>query len=908
MASPRARARERIRLLLVNAVVFLPVVLLQAANAQNPTQIPSPRPGQPPAPPSSTSVPGSATTGANSGTPGAPGGDDKPASGENSATGKHLRLGPLDPAPAPPRIFSRPRIGLALGGGAALALSEVGVLQWFEEHHLPVDVIAGTSMGCMVSALYSSGRTPAQLSVVMNDKVFSSVFSFSNSYVSRSFRRREDTRELPNGITIGLRHRVSFRNALLTDQGLNAFLDREFFRYDDLTEFNTLPIPLRCVATDLTDAEPVTFSRGSLPDAVRASVSIPAVFQPFEMNGHEYVDGGITENLPTATLKTMQPDVILAVSLPLSPVGKGDLDSILGVVGRTASVAIEANERLSRKQADVVITPDITGFTANDFLETVNLAKRGYAAAEANRDALLKYAVSDEDWQAYLAHRASLKPGPAAPVLQVHVAAPDESATDAIQRMFAPLVNQPVDTAKIEALLDQIRADGRYQADYTVGYESNATRSSEQGTATVPPHSPSAEPTQNVPTPRPEPHSIPINKPGAANPSPASIDEPEASGPAKTLPATPETLADTRDRPVILVSVTEKKTGPPFVLFGANLQAQAGGITRATVEGILTDQDLGSYGSELRSHVILGYVTHLDTEYFHPLNFLRAADDSGEHTVFVAPHAAFHREPFPIFSGLDRVADRELMSETAGADLGFTNQRTQELRAGLEFIHLSWYTTSGSDAQPNLAGNAQRAHLTFTRDTQDRALVPQFGIRLKTEIAFLSDARSFAAPASTSPNAPIFQTDFSWAHRFSASHPFTLVDPGSKRGHEILAFAAEGGTMFDRNVAQPFRFTLGGPFRLAASTIDQYRGTDYFLVEPALLRRIASLPAPLGQNIYLGGGYELGQIRAPYTSTITRQDAYFGIVAETPLGVVTIAPAIGTNGERKFVFTLGKLF
>jgi NTE family protein len=101
---------------------------------------------------------------------------------------------------------------------------------------------------------------------------------------------------------------------------------------------------------------------------------------------------------------------------------------------------------------------------------------------------------------------------------------------------------------------------------------------------------------------------------------------------------------------------------------------------------------------------------------------------------------------------------------------------------------------------------------------------------------------------------------------------------------------------------------VGGPVRLSASTIDQYRGTDYFLIEPAMLRRIASLPAPLGQNLYLGAGYEYGQIRAPGTPNISRQDVYFGVVAETPLGIVTIAPAVGTNGERKFTFTLGRLF
>ena len=192
------------------------------------------------------------------------------------------------------------------------------------------------------------------------------------------------------------------------------------------------------------------------------------------MNGHEYVDGGVLDNLPTSSVHAMDADVVLAVSLPLSPVSKGDLNSLLGVLQRSFSVAIEGAEREQRKQANVVIMPDLKGFTANDYLKTIDLAKRGYAAAEADRDQLLPYALSGAEWQAYVTKRAQLRRGPAGPVLRVRVDAPSQVATLAVQRLFAPLVNQPVDTRKIEALLDKVRADGRYDADYTVGYESAA--------------------------------------------------------------------------------------------------------------------------------------------------------------------------------------------------------------------------------------------------------------------------------------------------------------------------------------------------------------------------------------------------------------------------------------------------
>ncbi len=114
--------------------------------------------------------------------------------------------------------------------------------------------------------------------------------------------------------------------------------------------------------------------------------------------------------------------------------------------------------------------------------------------------------------------------------------------------------------------------------------------------------------------------------------------------------------------------------------------------------------------------------------------------------------------------------------------------------------------------------------------------------------------------------------------------------------------------MFNRNVAQPFRYTLGGPLRLGASAIDQYRGTDYFVIASGYLRRIRSLPAPLNSSLFLGAVYEAGQMRAPDATTVFRQDVTFGVLAETPLGVISVAPALGNAGEHKLVFTIGRLF
>ena len=183
-------------------------------------------------------------------------------------------------------------------------------------------------------------------------------------------------------------------------------------------------------------------------------------------------------------------------------------------------------------------------------------------------------------------------------------------------------------------------------------------------------------------------------------------------------------------------------------------------------------------------------------------------------------------------------------------------------------------------------GNSQIGRIRAVYDSQDRALVPQYGVRTVTSLGYLYGTAG-------SPSAPQLSSQIQVAHTFKKN---------------IFLINAEGATMFNRDVAQPFRYTLGGPLRLSASAIDELRGTDYFLVTPGYLHRIAKLPSPLGQSIYVGATYELGEMRSPNGPNIFRQDIYFGIVAETPFGVITAAPAIGSDGQRKFIFTLGRLF
>jgi NTE family protein len=398
-------------------------------------------------------------------------------------------------------------------------------------------------------------------------------------------------------------------------------------------------------------------------------------------------------------------------------------------------------------------------------------------------------------------------------VLQVKVKAPTKEVEEAVYRKFNPLINQPVDTDKVESLLADIRADGRYNADYTVGYDSAGS-----------------------------------------------------------------------NRPILLIDVDDKKNGPPFLYLGFNIAAQTGGVTRATIDSLVLYQDLGGYGSEARAKIDLGFLTQLEGEYiyrFFPTGF------------FVAPRVNLTREPFYIYTTNSNVRLSERQSQLGGVagDVGWTDGRERELRLGWTFNNVQWYTTTGFDNLPDYDGNAQTVRAQYVFDSQDRALVPRFGFRMTSSFGYLYGTGGSHAG---SPSAPQFYTQIEDAYTWKKKN--------------VFLGKAEGATMFNRDVAQPFRYTLGGPLRLSSEAIDQVRGTDYWLITPGYMRQVFSLPQPLGQHIYIGGAFEAGQMRSPDAATTTREDVYFGVVAETPLGVITFAPSFGFQGQRKFVFTIGKFF
>jgi NTE family protein len=191
---------------------------------------------------------------------------------------------------------TRPRIGVALEGGGALGLAHIGVLQWFEEHHIPVDYIAGTSMGGLVAGLYATGKTPKELQAIVEAQSWDIIIGGTIPFEDLSFRRKEDLVAYPNSLELGLKHGLSLPLGLNTGHVITLLIDRETLPYSGVNTFDDLPIPFRCVATDLVSGKEVVFSQGDLAEALRATMSIPAIFSPVHDGDKVYVDGGLVGN------------------------------------------------------------------------------------------------------------------------------------------------------------------------------------------------------------------------------------------------------------------------------------------------------------------------------------------------------------------------------------------------------------------------------------------------------------------------------------------------------------------------------------------------------------------------------------------------------------------------------------
>jgi len=375
---------------------------------------------------------------------------------------------PPSGTPARPQQRSRPKIGVALEGGGALGLAHIGVLQWFEDHHVPVDYVAGTSMGGLVGGLYATGKSPRELEEIVAAQHWDVIIGGQTPYKDLSYRRKEDFRDYPTFLQLGLKKGLSLPAGLNAGHQISLLIDRETLPYAELKSFDDLPIPYRCVATDLVTGKAVVFSNGSLPLAMRASMSIPGVFKPVRDGEQVLVDGGLVGNLPTDVVRQMGADVVIAVHLEIAPAKADEIQSFFSVLGRSIDVIVRENELRGLAGADLVVKVDVHDFTSMNYEKSKAIIERGVEASEQKRSVLQPFALNDGDWQNYIAARDSRKKiGVLVPQF-VRVEGTSRNAAKHLEEFLQPVVGKPIDVTRLDQLLTRLTGIGKFDsAGYT---------------------------------------------------------------------------------------------------------------------------------------------------------------------------------------------------------------------------------------------------------------------------------------------------------------------------------------------------------------------------------------------------------------------------------------------------------
>jgi NTE family protein len=358
---------------------------------------------------------------------------------------------------------ARPRLALVLGGGSARGIAHIGVLQWLDEHRIPVDVVIGTSMGGLIGGAFSSGMSPGELRQLVKDIDWNRMFLGESPYSVKTMRRKEDARFYPSKLRFGFKQGLRAPNALEPGQQINMLLQQIALPYYDLATFDDLPTPFRCVAVDVRTSEKVVLSDGPLWQALRATMSIPGVFSPVHRGERVLIDGGVLDNVPTDVARTFSPEGVVAVNVGSSGgAAREPATSYLAALMQTMDVMGAATLVSSLEAADTAIRPQLDDIGSLAWRQADLIISRGYDAAAAHSQELLRWSVDEQRYQAWLAARGAKRrrTAPQPDVIRVQ-GAPETDQAD-IERQFKPLLGRPIETRELAEQLTSTTGTDRY--------------------------------------------------------------------------------------------------------------------------------------------------------------------------------------------------------------------------------------------------------------------------------------------------------------------------------------------------------------------------------------------------------------------------------------------------------------
>jgi len=300
----------------------------------------------------------------------------------------------------------RPKIGLVLSGGGARGAAHVGVLKILEENHIPIDMIAGTSFGAIIGGLYASGYSADDLEEILKNIDWQETLSNSAPRKQKSFRRKKDDDGFLIKFKVGLKDgKIKLPSGLITPNNLRLSFAQLVNEKTQTNDFDKLPIPFRAVATNLENGGEVILKNGNLASAMVASMTVPALFPPVELNGVLLVDGGIANNIPINVVRDMGADIIIVVDVTTPLLKKEEITSFASVLDQLTSLQSHKNaDKLiaTLKDQDILIRPQLDDIDFVDFDLATDAIPKGAEATLSVLDHLRNYSLDQVSWNNYL--------------------------------------------------------------------------------------------------------------------------------------------------------------------------------------------------------------------------------------------------------------------------------------------------------------------------------------------------------------------------------------------------------------------------------------------------------------------------------------------------------------------------
>lgn len=359
--------------------------------------------------------------------------------------------------PAEETVLERPRVGLVLSGGGARGAAHVGVIRALEEMRIPIDAVAGTSMGAVVGGLYAAGLSGAEIEYVFQRLDWQDLFQDRAPRRDLVYRRKQDDRNYLVRQALGVRpdEGVVLPIGLVQGQKITQVLRDATAPVADVRDFDRLPTPFRALATDLETGDAVVLGQGDLATVLRASMSAPGVLAPVEIDGRLLVDGGMVDNLPVDLVRQMGVDVLVVVDVSFPLADRAGLQSAIDVTNQMIGIMVRRGTLASRESLtrnDILIEPDLGRMTAFDFSKVPQVMAAGRSAVSQAGARLSDLSLSDAGYAGYLAHRNG-RPRDEVQVAFVRPAAGSEPDAARIEAVFGELEGRPLDTADLQRRL-----------------------------------------------------------------------------------------------------------------------------------------------------------------------------------------------------------------------------------------------------------------------------------------------------------------------------------------------------------------------------------------------------------------------------------------------------------------------